>query len=211
MSESKQSSVNPDYMHLLPASFSSCSLTSNPSSLAFTPNPSTATYLANHLPQMEGMPCGQSEGSSGLARTGNDRVAEHLMGLSYLSYTPCLNPSNTVTSSHQSSLMQQEFSPFLLPSPPGPARGSTQKRGFSKDSVEYRLRRERNNIAVRKSRDKARRRIQLTQHRALQLEDENRRLQGLIGQLTQELENLRRSLSHLPSRPMGDRLGRGGS
>ena len=113
MSESKQSSVIPDYMHLLPASFSSCSLTSNPSSLAFTPNPSTATYLANHLPQMEGMPCGQSEGSSGLARTGNDRVAEHLMGLSYLSYTPCLNPSNTVTSSHQSSLMQQVLTYFI--------------------------------------------------------------------------------------------------
>ena len=101
MSESKQ--VNPDYLHLPPASFSSCSL---------TPNPSTATYLANHLPQMEGMPCGQSEGSSGLARTGNDRVAEHLMGLSYLSYPPCLNPSTTGASNHQS-LMQQVLSYFI--------------------------------------------------------------------------------------------------
>uniref|UniRef100_A0A3B5Q456 BZIP domain-containing protein n=1 Tax=Xiphophorus maculatus TaxID=8083 RepID=A0A3B5Q456_XIPMA len=66
---------------------------------------------------------------------------------------------------------------------------------ISKDSAEYRLRRERNNVAVRKSRDKARRRILLTQQRALQLQDENQKLQMKIGQLTQELDTLKHILS----------------
>ncbi len=69
----------------------------------------------------------------------------------------------------------KDFSQFLLPPPPASTlRPMGQKRGLSKDSVEYRQRRERNNVAVRKSRDKARRRIQLTQQRALQLQEENR-------------------------------------
>uniref|UniRef100_A0A3Q3WE08 BZIP domain-containing protein n=1 Tax=Mola mola TaxID=94237 RepID=A0A3Q3WE08_MOLML len=74
--------------------------------------------------------------------------------------------------------------------------GSTSQLGsINKDSVEYRLRRERNNIAVRKSRDKARRRILLTQQRAQQLQEENQKLQLRIGQLTQELDTLKHILS----------------
>ena len=69
------------------------------------------------------------------------------------------------------------------------------KRAISKSSVEYRLRRERNNIAVRKSRDKARRRIQLTQQRAVQLTEDNQRLQQRLGQLSQELDTLRHVLA----------------
>lgn len=74
-------------------------------------------------------------------------------------------------------------------------RGPMPKRSISKDSAEYRLRRERNNIAVRKSRDKARRRILLTQQRAVQLQEENQKLQMRIGQLTQELDTLKHILS----------------
>lgn len=57
------------------------------------------------------------------------------------------------------------------------------------------MRRERNNIAVRKSRDKARRRVLLTQQRAQQLQNENQKLQMRIGQLTQELDTLKHILS----------------
>lgn len=85
----------------------------------------------------------------------------------------------------------QDFSSFLLPT----LRAPVNKRSISKDSAEYRLRRERNNIAVRKSRDKARRRIMLTQQRAQQLQDENQKLQMRIGQLTQELDTLKHILS----------------
>uniref|UniRef100_A0A3P8Z4X4 BZIP domain-containing protein n=1 Tax=Esox lucius TaxID=8010 RepID=A0A3P8Z4X4_ESOLU len=102
---------------------------------------------------------------------------------------------STVPTPYTCPVSLQDFSSFLLPHPPGPLRNHPLKRGLTKDSMEYRLRRERNNIAVRKSRDKARRRIQLTQQRALQLQEENYRLQVLIGQLTQELDTLKNILS----------------
>lgn len=110
----------------------------------------------------------------------------------------CGSPSLSLWS-HQSSgphslltlCLSQEFPSFLLP----PLRSSASKRSINKDSAEYRLRRERNNIAVRKSRDKARRRVLLTQQRAQQLQDENHKLQMRIGQLTQERDTLKHILS----------------
>ncbi|XP_017287812.1 CCAAT/enhancer binding protein (C/EBP) 1 [Kryptolebias marmoratus] len=118
---------------------------------------------------------------------------EQMMGLPYLSYTAsCLgNMSGSGDSNHHQSGTQQDFSPFLLPS----LRALVNKRVISKDSAEYRLRRERNNIAVRKSRDKARRRVLLTQQRAMQLQEENQKLQLKVRQLSQELDTLRHVLS----------------
>ncbi|KAM6908088.1 CCAAT/enhancer binding protein (C/EBP) 1 [Lycodopsis pacificus] len=118
------------------------------------------------------------------------------MGLSYLPYTSssCLNNNSSAGSTvhHQSHAnTQQDFSSFLLPT----LRAPVNKRSISKDSAEYRQRRERNNVAVRKSRDKARRRILLTQQRALLLQEENQKLQMRIGQLTQELDSLKHILS----------------
>ncbi|KAK5898323.1 hypothetical protein CgunFtcFv8_015751 [Champsocephalus gunnari] len=118
-----------------------------------------------------------------------------MMGLSYLPYmSSCLsNTSNAGNTNHHQSHVntQQDFSSFLMPT----LRAPVNKRSLSKDSAEYRLRRERNNVAVRKSRDKARRRIMLTQQRAGQLQEENQRLQSRIGQLTQELDSLKHILS----------------
>uniref|UniRef100_A0A671VG81 BZIP domain-containing protein n=1 Tax=Sparus aurata TaxID=8175 RepID=A0A671VG81_SPAAU len=143
-------------------------------------NPTTSNHAGstNQLTHMDMISYSQSQG---LVRGGSDdRVAEQMMGLSYLPYTtPCL--SNT----------SSDFSSFLLPA----LRAPVNKRSISKDSTEYRLRRERNNIAVRKSRDKARRRILLTQQRAQQLQEENQKLQMRIGQLTQELDTLKHILS----------------
>ncbi|KAF3836083.1 hypothetical protein F7725_028641 [Dissostichus mawsoni] len=139
-----------------------------------TLNPTSAS---NQLSQMDMMPYGQAQG---LGRGGpDDRVSEQMMGLSYLPYTSsCLsNTSNAGNTNHHQSHV------------------NTQQRSLSKDSAEYRLRRERNNVAVRKSRDKARRRILLTQQRAVQLQEENQRLQSRIGQLTQELDSLKHILS----------------
>ncbi|XP_037613426.1 CCAAT/enhancer binding protein (C/EBP) 1 [Sebastes umbrosus] len=155
-----------------------------------TLNPGTPS---NQLAQMDMIPYGQSQG---LVRGGNDdRVAEQMMGLSYLPYTSsCLSNTSGAgnTNHHQShGNTQQDFSSFLLPT----MRAPVNKRCISKDSNEYRQRRERNNVAVRKSRDKARRRILLTQQRALQLQEENQKLQIRIGQLTQELDSLKHILS----------------
>ncbi|XP_034717995.1 CCAAT/enhancer binding protein (C/EBP) 1 [Etheostoma cragini] len=154
-----------------------------------TLNPNTPT---NQLAQMD-MTYSQSQG---LVRGGtDDRMSEQMMGLSYMPYTSsCLSNTSSAgnTNHHQShASTQQDFSSFLLPT----LRAPVNKRSISKDSAEYRLRRERNNVAVRKSRDKARRRILLTQQRAMQLQEENQKLQMRIGQLTQELDTLKHIMS----------------
>ncbi|XP_038597463.1 CCAAT/enhancer-binding protein epsilon [Tachyglossus aculeatus] len=88
-------------------------------------------------------------------------------------------------------------SPLLkAPSPAGvPHKG---KKAVNKDSLEYRLRRERNNIAVRKSRDKAKRRILETQQKVLEYMAENERLRSRVEQLSQELDTLRNLFRQIP-------------
>lgn len=88
-------------------------------------------------------------------------------------------------------------SPLLkAPSPAGPSHKG--KKAVNKDSLEYRLRRERNNIAVRKSRDKAKRRILETQQKVLEYMAENERLRSRVEQLTQELDTLRNLFRQIP-------------
>ncbi|CAL8319513.1 unnamed protein product [Merluccius merluccius] len=73
--------------------------------------------------------------------------------------------------------------------------GGKSKKRLDKDSEEYKLRRERNNLAVRKSRDKAKMRNMETQHKVLELAAENDRLQKRVEQLSRELATLRNLLS----------------
>lgn len=88
-------------------------------------------------------------------------------------------------------------SPLLkAPSPAGASHKG--KKAVNKDSLEYRLRRERNNIAVRKSRDKAKRRILETQQKVLEYMAENERLRSRVEQLTQELDTLRNLFRQIP-------------
>ncbi|XP_078092586.1 CCAAT/enhancer-binding protein beta-like [Mustelus asterias] len=75
---------------------------------------------------------------------------------------------------------------------------SKSKKLVDKHSDEYRLRRERNNIAVRKSRDKAKLRNVETQHKVLELSAENERLQKRVEQLSRELATLRNLFKQLP-------------
>ncbi|KAG7281097.1 hypothetical protein CRUP_027634 [Coryphaenoides rupestris] len=95
-------------------------------------------------------------------------------------------------------------SPPGTPAPPGSGRspsshkmssGGKSKKRLDKDSEEYRQRRERNNLAVRKSRDKAKMRNMETQHKVLELAAENDRLQKRVEQLSRELATLRNLLS----------------
>ncbi|XP_017334545.1 CCAAT/enhancer binding protein (C/EBP) 1 isoform X2 [Ictalurus punctatus] len=171
--------------HIFSSNNHSCSsLVSNTLALAPDSTTSSSSSLPSHISQMEEGPYGYSMGSQGLSRT-SDRSGEPMMGMAYLPYSTCSN-STIERPAQQSHVIQQ----------PG------QKRGLSKDSMEYRLRRERNNIAVRKSRDKARRRIQLTQQKALELQEENHRLLLHIEQLSHEVDTLSRYLSqrHLQSK-----------
>ncbi|XP_066538612.1 CCAAT/enhancer-binding protein delta [Hoplias malabaricus] len=89
--------------------------------------------------------------------------------------------------------------PPATPEPP-PRRGTRDRTKKSVDrlSPEYRQRRERNNIAVRKSRDKAKRRNMEMQHRLLELSADNERLRKSVEQLTRELASLRSFFKQLP-------------
>ncbi|XP_062993930.1 CCAAT/enhancer-binding protein epsilon [Elgaria multicarinata webbii] len=85
------------------------------------------------------------------------------------------------------------------PCSPSPPCGTPKsKKSMNKDSLEYRLRRERNNIAVRKSRDKAKRRVMETQQRMVELLGENERLRSRVEQLMQETETLRDVFRQVP-------------
>lgn len=79
----------------------------------------------------------------------------------------------------------------------GNERGKTKKQ-IDKNSPEYRLRRERNNVAVRKSRDKAKMRNVETQQKVIELTADNDRLRKRVEHLTRELETLRGIFRQLP-------------
>ncbi|XP_051543070.1 CCAAT/enhancer-binding protein beta-like [Myxocyprinus asiaticus] len=170
----------------------------NPTSLSpdgtLPVNSDSSGLTLNQMPQMDGGLYSQSTGPQGFPKTQDTRSMEQMMGFTYPPYSTCLTSSNTERASQQN---QQDYSQFLLPPPASTLRLPGQKRSLSKDSIEYRLRRERNNIAVRKSRDKARRCVQLTQQRVLQLQDENHRLQLHIQRLSHDVDALRH---YLPQR-----------
>ncbi|XP_069076231.1 CCAAT/enhancer-binding protein delta [Pleurodeles waltl] len=73
------------------------------------------------------------------------------------------------------------------------------KKSLDRGSPEYRQRRERNNIAVRKSRDKAKQRNQDMQQRLLELSSENERLHKRIELLSRDLAGLRHFFKQLPA------------
>lgn len=80
------------------------------------------------------------------------------------------------------------------------------KKHVDKSSPEYRLRRERNNVAVRKSRDKAKMRNLETQQKVVELSTDNERLRRRVEHLTRELDTLRGIFRQLPDgsyKPMG--------
>jgi len=78
-----------------------------------------------------------------------------------------------------------------LKAPKSRRASSSSKRSLEKGSDEYRMKRERNNIAVRKSRFKSKQKYVETQHKVDELEEENTRLQSKVDFLTKELNVLR--------------------
>ncbi|MGH0136506.1 UNVERIFIED_CONTAM: hypothetical protein FKN15_017351 [Acipenser sinensis] len=81
------------------------------------------------------------------------------------------------------------------------------KKHVDKSSGEYRLRRERNNIAVRKSRDKAKIRNVETQHKVMELATDNERLRKRVEHLTRELDTLRGIFRQLPDSSLVKAMG----
>uniref|UniRef100_M3Y881 CCAAT/enhancer-binding protein n=1 Tax=Mustela putorius furo TaxID=9669 RepID=M3Y881_MUSPF len=81
------------------------------------------------------------------------------------------------------------------------------KKSVDKNSNEYRVRRERNNIAVRKSRDKAKQRNVETQQKVLELTSDNDRLRKRVEQLSRELDTLRGIFRQLPESSLVKAMG----
>ncbi|XP_021550946.1 CCAAT/enhancer-binding protein gamma-like [Neomonachus schauinslandi] len=99
------------------------------------------------------------------------------------------------TQAHAGSL--QQF-PQLVPAGPGgggkavpPSKQSKKSLPVDHNSDEYRQRRERNNMAVKKSRLKSKQKAQDTLQRVNQLKEENERLEAKIKLLTKELSVLK--------------------
>ncbi len=63
--------------------------------------------------------------------------------------------------------------------------------GETFNTAEYQLKRERNNIAVRKSREKAKKNFLELQRKERHLQEENIRLDNLVESLTKELDKMR--------------------
>ncbi|KAM4597359.1 CCAAT/enhancer-binding protein gamma [Fundulus diaphanus] len=87
--------------------------------------------------------------------------------------------------------------PQLVPANPSAAGGKAlppskmKKPSVDKDSEEYRQRRERNNLAVKKSRMRSKQKAMDTQQRVNELKEENERLEAKIKLLSKELSVLK--------------------
>lgn len=99
----------------------------------------------------------------------------------------------TTTASNQPhQIAPNGMSPHVGTRPtPGKATRTKKKRMPEKGTNEYRVKRDRNNVAVRKSREKSKLRVMETEHRVRELEEENQRLQSKIALLTKELNVLK--------------------
>ncbi|CAI9542925.1 unnamed protein product [Staurois parvus] len=106
-------------------------------------------------------------------------------------------PPHTIDEGLEDANSDSPASPQLVPLNPGGGGKATppskNKKGQRSDrgSEEYRLRRERNNMAVKKSRLKSKQKAQDTLQRVNQLKEENERLEAKIKLLTKELSVLK--------------------
>ncbi|XP_039383314.1 CCAAT/enhancer-binding protein delta [Mauremys reevesii] len=114
--------------------------------------------------------------------------------------TPPTSPEPAGSSSPSSCSTRSPSSSSSCGQGPPAAAGKERsgKKWVDRFSPEYRQRRERNNIAVRKSRDKAKRRNQEMQQKLLELSAENEKLHKKIEQLSRDLTSLRHFFKQLP-------------
>jgi len=82
-----------------------------------------------------------------------------------------------------------------------PSQVMVGKKMIDKNSDEYRRRRERNNVAVRRSRDKTRHKREETERRVAELEEENQKLREKLTLLNKEINVLKSLFSSVGTTP----------
>lgn len=87
------------------------------------------------------------------------------------------------------------------------SNSGSKKSGAPKESEDYRKRRERNNIAVRKSRQLSRQKAKVTQEKVAQLRQENKELEQKVQLLSKELSVLRDLFMSTATVPQTDNSG----
>ncbi|KAG8429353.1 hypothetical protein GDO86_018286 [Hymenochirus boettgeri] len=109
-----------------------------------------------------------------------------------------MNQSPSTATEGSDALPGSPTQPQLVPLNPGgggkatpPSKNNKKGQHMERGSEEYRLRRERNNMAVKKSRLKSKQKAQDTMQRVNQLKEENERLEAKIKLLTKELSVLK--------------------
>lgn len=127
--------------------------------------------------------------SSSLTMYGTENGGNSTLELSSLAGSSSVAQSSVVIDMPPG-LPVSSGSPLLKASPQGAKTGS-KRRSLEKGSAEYREKRNRNNVAVKKSRNKSKQRIMETEQRVKELEDENTHLQNKIALLTKELNVLK--------------------
>lgn len=144
-------------------------------------------YLAHTLPPHHTM-----YGNEGYS------THHHINPMDITPNSPSMVVDHAAPSPRQHIVQIEDPSAPFSPSPnqnrpaPGKApRPKSSKKPLDKHSDEYRLKRDRNNIAVRKSREKSRIRVQDTEKRVKELEEENGQLQSKVAMLTKELNVLK--------------------
>jgi len=86
----------------------------------------------------------------------------------------------------------------------GEGKGSSKRNTKSKESDDYKKRRERNNIAVRKSRQLSRQKAKVTEEKVTILRSENKSLEQKVKLLTKELGVLKDLFLSTAAPPTGE-------
>lgn len=139
-------------------------------------------------------------------------------GSSSCSYTPATSPftdpvSSPLTEEHNYTgtpivtehLLAKSQSTSVCSGRSSYSRGG-KKKLIDKNSEDYRNRRERNNIAVRKSRLKAKQRCVETEHRVRILNEQKEALERKVESLTKELNVMRQLLANVATSSLDARL-----
>lgn len=139
-------------------------------------------------------------------------------GSSSCSYTPAASPltdpvPSPLTDEHNytgTPVVTQHLLAKLQSTSVSSGRSSYSKGGkkkpIDKNSEDYRSRRERNNIAVRKSRLKAKQRCVETEHRVRILNEQKEALERKVESLTRELNVMRQLLANVATSSLDARL-----